>query len=93
MNLIRLPTVIWICAVCLSLAGPVRSVRAHEPEGSCAPTHLRSCPPTLSAAALSPSSPFLASFWNNIGGNRRRMIQVGLVAVCVGFFFLSWSRK
>jgi len=35
----------------------------------------------------------LASFWNNIGGNRRRMIQVGLVAVCVGFFFLSWSRK
>ena len=93
MNLLRLPTVVLICAVCLALAGPVGNVGAHETEGSCAPPHLRSCPPALSAAAPPPSSPVLASFWNNIGSNRRRMIQVGLVAVCVGFFFLSWSRK
>jgi hypothetical protein len=93
MNLFRLPTVIWIGAVCLTLAGPVRSSGAQEAEGSCAATQLCSCPPTLSTAAPPPSSPLLASFWNNIGGDRRRMIQVGLVAVCVGFFFLSWSRK
>jgi hypothetical protein len=48
----------------------------------------------VAAVSASPeSTPLLASFWNNIMGNRRRMIQVGLVAVCLGFFLLSWSRK
>ena len=75
----------WMCALFLVLI----AASAVTPTGAATPE-------TIQVAAVSgPISAAMppASFWDNIMGNRRRMIQVGLVAVCLGFLLLSWSRK
>jgi len=88
MNLLRAPIIACMFAVCLTIAGPAGNAKAQE-RGSA------ERPPALlcSSASTVSRSPVLASFWNHIMGNRTRMVQVGLVAVCLGFFLLSWSRK
>jgi hypothetical protein len=87
MNSLRSPTTPLllglVLALCLTIAGSVKAAS----EGSTPVAY----PQSLTSAAHNPVP--LAAFWNNIMGNRRRMIQVGLVAVCLGFFLLSWSRK
>ena len=91
MNALRLPTasraLCWVFFACLAivcLATAANSIQASEPS----PSHAVS-----TVCAVQEPVPVLAAFWNNIMGNRSRMIQVGLVVVCLGFFLLSWSRK
>ncbi len=82
----------WMLAACLAMANPA-GARSLGGAVSCPPPSLTLRAPNPLVVASSPTTPLLASFWDNIMGNRRRMIQVGIVAVCVGIFFLSWSRK
>jgi hypothetical protein len=90
MNRYRTPTVphfSWVCFACLAFACVATDAHALQAKDSS---------PVNSVVAVSmvqEPAPVLASFWDNIMGNRRRMIQVGLVAVCLGFLLLSWSRK
>ena len=86
---LRLPKTPFFCglvlALCLAFSGPLKAEYSPKTIASC---------PHSPAPAFGVSNPVpMAAFWEHIMGNRRRMIQVGLVAVCLGFFFLSWSRK